>query len=96
MTCHNSKNVTMETRNFAESAMGFTKSPVGIIALFIVLVYGFASLVVGLGSGLSEHVVPLIYFMVFFPVVVFIGFLWLVARHHNKLYGPADFRNEGN
>ncbi|MEI7227711.1 response regulator, partial [Dickeya dianthicola] len=56
----------METDKFAESAKGFTKSPLGIIALFIVLVYGFASLVVGLGSGLLEHVVPLIYFMVFF------------------------------
>jgi CheY-like chemotaxis protein len=86
----------METRKFAESAQGFTKSPLGIIGLFIVLVYGFASLVVGFGSGLSEHVAPLIYFMVFFPVLVFIGFLWLVAKHHNKLYGPSDFRNEEN
>ncbi|WP_244264066.1 hypothetical protein [Dickeya chrysanthemi] len=86
----------METDKFAESAKGFTKSPLGIIALFIVLVYGFASLVVGLGSGLLEHVVPLIYFMVFFPVLVFVGFLWLVAKHHNKLYGPSDFRNEDN
>jgi len=86
----------VETNKFAESALGFTKSPLGIIALFIVLVYGFASLVVGLGSGLSEHVVPLIYFMVFFPVLVFIGFLWLVAKHHNKLYGPSDFKNEEN
>lgn len=86
----------METGKFAESALGFTKSPLGIIALFIVLVYGFASLVVGLGSGLSEHIVPLIYFMVFFPVLVFMGFLWLVAKHHNKLYGPSDFKNEDN
>lgn len=86
----------METGKFAESAQGFTKSPLGIIALFIVLVYGFASLVVGLGSGLSENVVPLIYFMVFFPILVFIGFLWLVAKHHNKLYGPSDFKNEDN
>ena len=86
----------METGKFAESALGFTKSPLGIIALFIVLVYGFASLVVGLGSGLSENVIPLIYFMVLFPVLVFIGFLWLVAKHHNKLYGPSDFKNEDN
>lgn len=86
----------METGEFAKSALGFTKSPLGIIALFIVLVYGFASLVVGLGSGLSDHIVPLIYFMVFFPVLVFLGFLWLVAKHHNKLYGPSDFKNEDN
>lgn len=86
----------MDIPRFAESAIGFTRSPLGIIALFIVLVYGFASLVVGLGNNLAEHVVPLIYFMVGFPVVVFFGFLWLVARHHNKLYGPADFQDEEN
>ena len=57
----------MGTEKFAESAKGFTKSPLGIIALFIVLVYGFASLVVGLGRGISDHIAPLIYFMVFFP-----------------------------
>lgn len=86
----------MDTDKFSESAKGFTKSPLGIIALFIVLVYGFASLVVGLGQGISEHIAPLIYFMVFFPVIVFLGFLWLVANHHNKLYGPSDFKNEDN
>lgn len=86
----------MEPHRFAESALGFTRSPLGIIALFIVLVYGFASLVVGLGSNLAERVVPLIYFMVGFPVLVFFGFLWLVARHHNKLYGPSDFEDEEN
>lgn len=86
----------MDADKFAESAKGFTKSPLGIIALFIVLVYGFASLVVALGQGISEHLTPLIYFMVFFPVLVFLGFLWLVAKHHNKLYGPSDFRDEEN
>lgn len=86
----------MHIDKFSESAKGFTKSPLGIIALFIVLVYGFASLVVGFGQGLSDHIAPLIYFMVTFPVVVFFGFLWLVARHHNKLYGPSDFKNEDN
>ncbi|EOZ9990356.1 TPA: response regulator [Klebsiella pneumoniae] len=86
----------MEPEKFAETAIGFTKSPLGIIALFIVLVYGFASFVVGFGNGLSEHIAPLIYFMVFFPVIVFLGFLWLVAKHHNKLYGPSDFKYENN
>ncbi len=86
----------MNPEKFATSAMGFTKNPLGIIALFIVLVYGFASLVVGFGNELSEHVIPLIYFMVFFPVLVFVGFLWLVARHYNKLYGPSDYQDEDN
>lgn len=30
--------------DFQTSALGFTKSPLGIIALFIVLIYGFATL----------------------------------------------------
>lgn len=84
------------TKSFAESAKGFTKSPLGIIALFIVLVYGFASLVVGLGRNLDNNVTPLIYFLVTFPVIVFFGFLWLVAKHHKKLYGPSDFKDEDN
>jgi len=83
-------------KSFADSAKGFTKSPLGIIALFIVLVYGFASLVVTLGRNLQNHVEPLIYFLVGFPVIVFFGFLWLVAKHHNKLYGPSDFKDEDN
>lgn len=86
----------MDLTKFSETATGFTKSPLGIIALFIVLVYGFASIVVGFGNSLSEHIAPLIYFMVCFPAIVFAGFLWLVAKHHNKLYGPSDFKNEDN
>lgn len=86
----------MSIKSFSESAQGFTKSPLGIIALFIVLVYGFASLVVAFGQSLDEYVVPLVYFMVGFPILVFFGFLWLVAKHHKKLYGPSDFKNEEN
>jgi CheY-like chemotaxis protein len=88
----------MAVKDFAESAKGFTKSPLGIIALFIVLVYGFASVVVGFSSKLTDQsvILPLIYFLVLFPVIVFVGFLWLVAKHHNKLYGPSDFRNDDN
>lgn len=85
-----------EIKSFAESAKGFTKSPLGIIALFIVLVYGFATLAVTLGDNLSEHITPMIYFLVIFPVIVFFGFLWLVSNHHDKIYGPSDFRNEEN
>lgn len=90
------RGLEMELRKFSETAAGFTKNPLGIIALFIVLVYGFASTVVGFGNSLPEHIVPLVYFMVCFPVIVFVGFLWLVAEHHNKLYGPSDFKDENN
>jgi CheY-like chemotaxis protein len=85
-----------ELKEFAESAKGFTKSPLGIIALFIVLVYGFATLAVTFGNNLKDHLTPLIYFLIIFPVIVFVGFLWLVSKHHNKIYGPSDFKNEEN
>ena len=81
---------------FADSAKGFTKSPLGIIALFIVLVYGFATLAVTFGENLKDHITPLIFFLVLFPVIVFVGFLWLVAKHNDKIYGPSDFKNEEN
>lgn len=83
-------------KDFAESSKGFTKSPLGIIALFIVLVYGFATLAVCFGSNLKEHIEPLIWFLVIFPVLVFGGFLWLVAKHSDKIFGPSDFKNEDN
>jgi CheY-like chemotaxis protein len=86
----------VSVEEFSNSAKAFTNSPLGIIALFIVLVYGFASLVVTFGENISSQIAPLIYFMVFFPVIVFFGFLWLVAKHHKKLYGPSDFRDEEN
>lgn len=85
-----------ETKNFAESATSFTKSPLGIIALFIVLVYGFATLAVTFGNNLKDHLDPLIFFLVIFPLIVFLGFLWLVAKHPDKIYGPSDFKDEKN
>jgi CheY-like chemotaxis protein len=86
----------MNTKEFSESANGFTKSPLGIIALFIVLVYGFASIVVSFGQNIRDFVAPLVYFLILFPVIVFFGFLWLVAKHHKKLYGPSDYKDEDN
>jgi CheY-like chemotaxis protein len=87
-----------DAKGFSDSALGFTKSPLGIIALFIVLVYGLASIALGVGfaQGAQEYLRPLVYFMTLFPVLVFFGFLWLVSRHHDKIYGPSDFKDESN
>ena len=81
-----------DLKGFTVAAQGLSRSPLGIIALFIVLIYGFAALVVGLGG---QHLGPqeqahLVWFLALFPVVVLGVFAWLVARHHMKLYGPAD------
>lgn len=82
-------------KEFGETAKGLARNPLGIIALFIVLIYGFASLVVGLSSALSGgERLPLIWFLVVFPVLVLIVFAWLVSKHHAKLYAPTDYRQD--
>ncbi len=51
-------------RAFGETAKGLARNPLGIIALFIVLVYGFASLVTAFaGNFTAEQKTPLIYFL---------------------------------
>lgn len=76
---------------------GLTKNPLGIIGLFISLIYGFACLVLSTSiSNLSEPTerLPLIWFIIVFPIVILAAFLFLVVNHHEKLYAPGDFRND--
>ena len=85
----------MET--FSGAAKSLSGSPLGIIALFIVLLYAFASLVTTFsGSFSSAERTPLIYFLVVFPFVVLGVFAWLVSQHSTSLYAPRDFQNEDN
>jgi hypothetical protein len=52
---------------FIDVAKGFAKNPLGIIALFIVLVYGIASLGMVFSDSLQfEERLLLVYFLVFF------------------------------
>ncbi|MBO9400531.1 response regulator [Shimia sp. R9_3] len=82
---------------FGKTAQGLARNPLGIIALFIVLVYGFASLVAAFSSSFSPaERAPLIYFLVVFPVLVLGVFAWLVRWHSEKLFGPGDFKDETN
>jgi hypothetical protein len=83
-------------QQFGNVAQRLARKPLGIIALFIVLVYGIAGLVFGTSI---QHIQPaqqwpLIIFLVVFPVLVLIAFLWLLEKHHKKLYAPGDFRND--
>jgi hypothetical protein len=68
----------------------------GIIALFIVLIYGFASLVLGIAAKDLTDLErwPLIIFLVMFPVVVLWTFYVLVSKHHHKLYAPFEYPKE--
>lgn len=81
---------------FSKSAKDLSKNPLGIISLFIVMVYGFACLLFGISAEAlqSNEKIPLIWFVVIFPVIVLILFGWLVSKHHNKLYAPQDFRDD--
>lgn len=78
--------------SFGQTAKGLAKNPLGIIALFIVLVYGLAALVTAFGNSLTaSERLPLVWFLVIFPVLVLIAFTWLVSKHSGKLFAPSDF-----
>lgn len=86
-----------QTKSFGETAKSLARNPLGIIALFIVLVYGFASLVTAFaGSFTAAERLPLIYFLIVFPILVLGVFAWLVSKHSGKLFAPSDFKNEEN
>jgi hypothetical protein len=79
---------------FLDKARGLTKNPLGIIALFISLIYGFACLVLSTSlSNLhdSSERLPLIWFIIVFPIIILLGFVFLVVKHHEKLYAPSDY-----
>jgi len=82
--------------NFGNTAGKLSRNPLGIIALFIVLVYGIAGFVLGIsGDSLQEsHKTVLVWFLAIFPFSVLCSFTWLVSKHHTKLYSPSDFRND--
>jgi hypothetical protein len=83
-----------ELKDFGNTAQSLSKNPLGIIALFIVLIYGFAALVVGFSSNLNTNErLPIIWFLVIFPIIVILVFAWLVSCHYEKLYGPKDYGN---
>lgn len=84
--------------SFIQNAKYFAKNPLSIIALFISLIYGFACLVLGTSNTVldKEQRWPLIWFIVVFPFIVLLAFVYLVVRHHEKLYAPSDYKDENN
>jgi len=78
---------------FGKTAQRLARNPLGIIALFIVLVYGIAGLALGYSAANLQAIekLPLIWFLVLFPVIVLGVFFRLVTHHHAKLYAPHDF-----
>ena len=83
-------------QEFGATAQKLARNPIGIIALFIVLVYGIAALVLGASGTILDPSQKsiLVWFLVIFPCLVLAAFLWLVSSHHTKLYAPSDFHDD--
>lgn len=84
-----------ELGHFGNTAKSLSKNPVGILALFIVLIYGFASLVIIFGEGLQTDERKMILWFIFvFTGLVLATYFRLVTKHHEKFYSPNDFKDE--
>jgi len=81
-----------------QTAKSLARNPLGIIALFIVLVYAVASIVISLAKAefYQNPFHPAVLFLAIFPMVVLGVFAYLVARHHRNLYAPQDYKDEGH
>lgn len=73
------------------------KNPLGIIALFVTFIDGIAGLVISVNfehmHGAAERL-PLIWFIVLFPILVLLAFVFLVSRNPQNLFGPGDYDNQ--
>ena len=82
-----------------DNIKNFLRNPLGVIALFVTICYLIAGLVFSIGldklNGAEERL-PFIWFIIIFPVIIFVVFVLLVCFHHEKLYGPTDFKDEAN
>ena len=84
-------------RSFGDTARSLSRNPLGIIALFLVLVYALAAQVTTFGGSFApDERLPLIYFLVIFPFIVLFVFAWLVSGYSSHLYSPSDFKDEEN
>lgn len=72
------------------------RNPIGIVALFISLIYSIANLLLGATakSLTPDERFPIVIFIVLFPVVILGVFYLLVSRHHGKLYAPGDYKDD--
>lgn len=73
------------------------RNPLSILGLFITLCYAITEVVfiVGLDKlkGMLERL-PFIFFIIIFPFVLLFTVIKLIIKHHPKLYGPSDFKDE--
>lgn len=82
--------------NFGETAKGLARNPIGVVALFLVLIYGLATLLLGVSGQILTETQrwPFIWFLILFPILILVAFVFLVVFHHEKLYAPSEFKDE--
>ncbi len=79
----------------SKTAVKLSNGPLGIVALFIVLIYSVAGLVVGISNDIGDfNRTMLVGFLALFPFAVLGVFGWLVAYFHENLYPPDAFRDD--
>ncbi|MSP42653.1 MAG: hypothetical protein EXR08_04715 [Alphaproteobacteria bacterium] len=81
---------------FNNISPNFMRNPLGIIALFIVMIYAMAGLVTTSEALSPDERFILVIFLAAFPLIVLVAFYLLVTRHSEKLYAPGDFKDEEN
>lgn len=86
----------VENISFYKAAQGMTKNPLGIIGLFIIMVYAIAAIVISRENSnfYASPSHPAVMFLALFPLAVLVVFAWLVSKHHKHLYAPYDFQDE--
>ena len=86
---------SMHTKSLLQIVIkGCTNNILGFIPAFVMLVYAAIMLILFFTQSdklRQTDITALVYFLVLFPVILFIGFLWMVAQHHFKLYAPKDY-----
>jgi uncharacterized membrane protein len=82
---------------FGKTARILSTNGLGIIALFLCLIYGMATIVVVQGNNISDFQRDLFtWFLVIYPGLVLVVFAWLVSRHPTNLYAPTDFKDQAD
>ena len=73
-----------------------TRKPLGVVGLFIWLIYSIAGLVMAASAQHLPYSLQLVLtlFIALFPLAILGVFYLLVTKHHEKLYAPADFKDE--
>jgi hypothetical protein len=79
---------------FENLSSNFVKNPLGLIALFIVLVYAIAGIVAASANFSEDQRWVIVFFLVLFPCLVLGVFYRLITKHIDKMYSPGELGAE--